>query len=72
MKLWLVVVNDWNGDNFDLFVNADTPEKAAAHCPEYYERDIEEFNQPFRVYEVPTDTTPGPLDWIEAKRVTLP
>jgi len=60
MTIYLVVTNDSNGENQDLFVNADTPGEAVQMLLKYYERERDDFEDGFRVFPVPMPLVKGP------------
>lgn len=64
MKFYFVAANDVNGENWDLFVMAESPRNAADIMLENFEMGSGHFDQPVRVYEVPSPR-PGPwiFDW---------
>lgn len=53
MPLYLVVNDDENGDNRDLFVIADTPKEAVELTLQFYGLLRTHFKTAFRVYDVP-------------------
>ncbi len=70
MKLYFIGFTDDDGENLDLFVNADSPKDARKFWADYYGvledgDDVE--SQPVRIWEVPDGKTPGAIDWDSMK-----
>ena len=63
MTLYLVVNDNVDGDNMDLFVNADSPNEAIGMMLAYYQAVYDDFDTPFRVFSVPTTTARGAIEW---------
>lgn len=68
MQLYLIVHNDCNGENFDLFVWAHSPEEARMKWVEYYDLPPEEeeaLDKDGKIFEVPLDRPheAGAIGW---------
>lgn len=76
MPLYLVVNDDCDGENRDLFVNAEDPSEAVKLTLKFYEMTKSDFDTDFRVFTVPMVITHAPpssaIEWPDATVIYVP